>query len=73
MSIYAMIFIFIACGTIIICLQNMHETLFRIFFWDVKIPTIVLIFITLIIGFTAGYLSSVISTRKDHTKKSADK
>lgn len=41
---------------IIILLQNMHVVTLRLFFWEIDAPQIILIPLTMLIGFMIGFV-----------------
>jgi uncharacterized integral membrane protein len=49
---------------VVIMLQNTQNAVLTVLFWSFFIPRILLIFIVLLVGFTAGYVAASIRARK---------
>ncbi len=60
----SIIVLLLAVCAVTISLQNLQASVVRIFFWDLSLPLIVLIFIILLTGFTTGYLYGEIRRNK---------
>ncbi len=77
MSVRSIILIILSCGITIISMQNLNPSSLRIFFWNVELPLIVLIFFVLLGGFTIGYSAGTIqrgrhAKRESITRETAD-
>ena len=55
---------------IIILFQNTHDTILRIYFWEISLPQIILILLLLIIGFLGGFVTAKLMGKKKNIKKS---
>jgi uncharacterized integral membrane protein len=50
--------------SVVIMLQNTQDTILKILFWSFGIPRILLIFITLLVGFSIGYVAAHLKSSK---------
>jgi len=58
---------------IIILFQNTHDTILRIYFWQISTPQIILILLLLIIGFLGGFVTAKLMGKKKNKKISSAK
>ncbi len=49
---------------IVIMLQNTQDAIFKVLFWSIPIPRILLIFIVLLLGFGIGYVTASVRARR---------
>jgi uncharacterized integral membrane protein len=49
--------------SLVILIQNTHVVIFRVLFWKIAVSQIILIFLTMLIGFVIGFIVSKM-TRK---------
>lgn len=64
MSTRSIVLIVLVCTVIIISIQNLHQSTLSIFFWNLELPLIVLIFFVLLAGFTIGYTAGTLHRGK---------
>ena len=53
---------------IIILFQNTHDTILRLYFWEISMPQIILILLLLIIGFLGGFVTAKLMGKKKNKK-----
>lgn len=58
---------------IIILFQNTHDTILRLYFWQISTPQIILILLLLIIGFLGGFVTAKLMGKKKNKKISSAK
>jgi uncharacterized integral membrane protein len=64
MNAKAVILIILVLLAVILMFQNRGPMTIQFFFWPIPIPSILLIFILLLVGFTAGYVARDMRARK---------
>jgi uncharacterized integral membrane protein len=55
MSVKSIVVLIIACLLLIVILQNTQVVTFRLFFWKIGMSRIILLMLTLVVGFALGY------------------
>lgn len=64
MSAKNIIVLIIACLLLIVILQNTQVVTFRLFFWKIGMSRIILLALTLVVGFALGYTVAGFGQRK---------
>ena len=68
MSAKSIVVLIVACLLLIVILQNTQVVTFQLFFWKVGMSRIILLALTLVVGFALGYTVAEFGGRKHQSK-----